>query len=298
MAMPPEAARNPKICFVGAGRLAAGLTAALHAAGARVHAVGSRNPASARALAARIPGCLPTSPQEAADSGDLVFLTVPDDAIAAVAANLCWKPGQSVVHCSGATEISTLEPAARAGALIGGFHPLQTFTDPAVALANLPGCAVAIEAAEPLHAHLSALAGAMACRPFILPAGARARYHATGSYAAQFINALLLEASVVWQSFGMDRDAAVRALLPLLKGTVAAIEHAGLARGLAGPVSRGDVGTVRRQLDGIAQVGADHVDLFRELTRLTLPLAIERGTLSPAQVQALRVLLDRDTEGP
>jgi len=288
-------ARSTAIAFIGAGRLATGLALAMHAAGAEVHAVASRNAESARALAARIPGCRAYDAQQAVDSAGLVFLSVPDDAIATVAGSLTWKPGQAVVHCSGATEISTLDAAAASGAATGGFHPLQTFTDPAVALANLPGCTVAIEAAEPLFSRLSALAEAMRCRPFALPAGARARYHATGSYAAQFINALLLEASTVWESFGMDREAAVRALLPLLKGTVAAIEHGGLARGLAGPVSRGDAGTVRRQLEGIATLGEDHLALFRELTRLTLPLAIERGTLTQAQVESLRALLDAPT---
>ncbi len=223
---------------------------------------------------------------------DLVFIAVPDDAIASVAAQLRWRSGQFVVHCSGATDIAVLSPALEAGAAIGGFHPLQTFTDPDVALATLPGCTVAIEAEPELFSILEDIATVIGCRPFALPRGARARYHATGSYGAQFINALLLEASAVWESFGKDREAAVSALLPLLKGTIAAIEQGGLAHGLAGPVSRGDAGTIRRQLEGIAQVGEAHVALFRELTRLTLPLAIERGTLSAAQIEALRALLE------
>ncbi|MBM3346579.1 MAG: DUF2520 domain-containing protein [Betaproteobacteria bacterium] len=293
-----ENAGSTAIAFIGAGRLATGLALAMHAAGAPVQAVASRSPASARALAERIPGCIACSPKQAVENAGLVFLSVPDDAIAGVAGSLAWTPGQAVVHCSGATEISALADAAGAGAATGGFHPLQTFTDPVVALSNLPGCSVAIEAAEPLFSRLTALTEAIGCRPFALPPGARARYHATGSYAAQFVNALLLEASAVWESFGMDRAAAVRALLPLLKGTVAAIEHGGLVHGLAGPVSRGDAGTVRRQLEGIATLGADHLALFRELTRLTLPLAIERGTLTPSQVASLRALLDTRTQQP
>jgi predicted short-subunit dehydrogenase-like oxidoreductase (DUF2520 family) len=279
------------IAFIGTGRLATGLALALHANGMKIGAVAGRNPVSATALATRIAGCEVLPVQTLAERHKLVFIAVPDDAIASVAQGITWRAGQAVVHCSGATEISVLEAAAQAGALIGGFHPLQTFTDPQVALRTLPGCTVAIEAAEPLFATLATIARAIGCHPFALPAGARARYHATGSYAAQFINALLLEASAVWESFGMDRRAAVQALLPLLKGTVAAIEHDGLARGLAGPVSRGDAGTVRRQLEGIAGLGEERLLLFRELTRRTLPLAIERGTLNESQVAALRALL-------
>ena len=44
--------------------------------------------------------------------------------------------------------------------------------------------------------------------------------------------------------------------------------------------------------EGIAQVGDAQVALFRQLTRLTLPLAIERGSLSAVQIEALRTLLE------
>lgn len=280
------------IVFIGAGRLATGLSRALHANGIAVSALASRSEDRAQALSRQIPGSVVRDAQAAAGMADLVFIAVPDDAIASVAAQVRWRAGQFVVHCSGATDIAVLSPALEAGAAIGGFHPLQTFTDPDVALATLPGCTVAIEAEPELFSILERIAAAIGCRPFALPPGARARYHATGSYGAQFINALLLEASAVWESFGKDREAAVSALLPLLKGTIAAIEQGGLAHGLAGPVSRGDAGTIRRQLEGIAQVGEAHVALFRELTRLTLPLAIERGTLSAAQIEALRALLE------
>ena len=284
--------RRAAAAFIGTGRLATGLALAFNANGINIGAVGGRNQTSAQALASRLPGCEALAAQEVADRHELVFIAVPDDAIGDVARSIAWHSGQAVVHCSGATEISVLESATKAGALIGGFHPLQTFTDPQVALRTLPGCTVAIEAPDPLFSTLDSLARAIGCHPFALPAGARARYHATGSYAAQFINALLLEASAVWASFGLDRQAAVQALLPLLKGTVAAIEHDGLARGLAGPVSRGDAGTVRRQLQGIESVGNDHLELFRELTRLTLPLAIERGALTPEQIEALSEVLE------
>ena len=55
------------------------------------------------------------SPQSLADSVDLVLLTVPDDAIASTCAALDWRAGQAVVHCSGATELLVLAPAASGG---------------------------------------------------------------------------------------------------------------------------------------------------------------------------------------
>lgn len=280
------------IAFIGAGRLAAGLARAMAAAGRTVTAVASRTPASAARLATRIPGCMALDAQAAADIADLVIISAPDQAIAGIAAALRWRPGQAVVHCSGATEVAALEPARRAGAVIGGFHPMQAFADPDAALASLPGCTVGIEAADAALAEgLQTLAEAIGCRPMRLPPGCRARYHAAGGYASQFVNVLLREAADIWKTFGMDEATAVRALLPLLKGNIAAIERNGLAGGMPGPVSRGDVGTVQRHVADLAQVDEATLSLYCELARRTIALAIERGSLGEAQAADLRRLL-------
>lgn len=280
------------IAFIGAGRLAAGLARAMAAAGHTVTAVASRTRASATQLATRIPGCMALDAQAAADIADLVIISAPDHAIAGIAAALHWRPGQAVVHCSGATEVSALEPARLAGAAIGGFHPMQTFADADAALASLPGCTVGIEAADAALAEgLEALAQAIGCRAMRLPPGCRARYHASGGYASQFVNVLLREAAGIWKTFGMDETTAVRALLPLLRGTLASIEKAGIAGGMPGPVSRGDVGTVQRHVADLAQVDEATLSLYCELARRTIALAIERGSLGEEQATALRHLL-------
>ncbi len=286
------------IAFIGSGRLATGLAQAFAAGGAAVTGVASRSHASAQKLAARIPDCKALDPQQAVDAAELVFITVADDAIATVAASLRWRAGMAVVHCSGATEIAVLAPAALAGARIGGFHPMQTFTDPDAALASLPGCTVSIETQEPqggdaapLQTRLEALAAAIGCRSIRLPAGCRARYHASGGYASQFVNALMREATTIWSSFGIGEDEAIRALLPLLKGTVAAIESAGIARGMPGPVSRGDAGTIRRHVADLGQFSPEILALYRELALRTIPIAVERGSLDAEKADELRRIL-------
>jgi predicted short-subunit dehydrogenase-like oxidoreductase (DUF2520 family) len=282
------------IAFIGAGRLASGLAMALAAAGLAPVAVASRNPASAARLAARLPGCLAVPSQQAADSAGLLFITVPDDAIGMVAGSVRWRTAQAVIHCSGATEISALAPAAAAGARIGGFHPLQTFTHADAAAASLAGCTISLETEdEALLLTLQALAAALGCRHIRLPAGCRARYHASGGYASQFVNALMREATDVWKSFGIAEEDALRALLPLLRGTLASMESAGVAGGMPGPVSRGDVGTIRRHVADLANVSDEALVFYCELARRTIPLALERGSLSPEKAEQLRKILAR-----
>ena len=180
--------------------------------GNRVAAVASRSTEKASRLAARIPACIVTTAQQLADLCDLVFVTTPDSTIAAVSNAVSWRSTSAVVHCSGATEVSALAKAQSDGAVIGGFHPLQTFTDPDAAVVSLPGCTITIEASDTeLNAILVQLAGRLGCRINLLPPGTRAAYHAAAGYASQFINVLLREASTLWQSWGASEDAARRA---------------------------------------------------------------------------------------
>jgi predicted short-subunit dehydrogenase-like oxidoreductase (DUF2520 family) len=275
-----------RVAFIGAGRLGATLARAVDRAGLDVVAVASRSPPAADALAGALRACEATSAEQAA-AADLVFLTVPDDAIAALAARLPWRAGQSVVHCSGATEVAALAPAERAGAAIGGFHPLQIFSDPQQALALLAGSSVAIEGPPALEALLRDIAGRLGMRAIVLPPGARALYHGGASFAASFLLSMLQEACAVWATFGVSEHDTLQALMPLAEGTLAAASARGPAGALAGPVSRGDAGVVQRHVDALERLGGEHARFYREMTRRQLQLARASGRLSEGQLAAL-----------
>lgn len=145
--------------FIGAGTVGTALAIGLSNHGYKVTAVYSRSRESAEKLAAEIPGCrVMESSQAVADSVDIVFITTPDGAIGTVVSEIDWRPGTSVVHCSGADSTEVLEPAKRSGAMTGAFHPLQTFASVKQAVENIPGSTFAIEAEEPLLTELKKMA--------------------------------------------------------------------------------------------------------------------------------------------
>jgi len=265
------------IALIGAGRLGTTLAGALAKNGMDAAAVPGRDTAAAQAAAQR---------------ADLVFLTVPDDAIAPLALRLPWRAGQRVVHCSGATEVSVLDPAARAGALTGGFHPLQIFSDPTRAAELLAGSSVAIEGPPALEAELRELAQRLHMTPLRLPPGARALYHGGASFAGSFLLSMLQEAVDVWRNFGIEEQETLQALLPLARGTLDAAASRGVAGALAGPVSRGDAGVVQRHLQALDRLGPAHGAFYRELTRRQIELARTNGRLDGAQLERLLSLLD------
>lgn len=283
---------RPRIAFIGAGRVAGALARGLARAGFPVVAVASRSARSAAALAAAVPGCRAVRDLQAAvDVADLVFLTVPDDSIAGVAGAVTWRTGVGAVHASGAAEMGVLAPAAALGARVGGFHPLQNFSDPDVALAGLPGCAVAIEADEPLAGILDSLALALGMRPILLPPGARALYHGAGSFAAPFITTLLHEAVRIWRGFGASEADALAALVPLARGTLDSIARDGTVRGLAGPIARGDTGTVARHVAAFGALDERTLGFYREMAARVIPIALAKGGLTPERAEEIRKLL-------
>jgi len=283
-----------KIGFIGAGRVAQTLAPAFDRAGLNVAAFYNRGPDASRLLGSRVPSArLMPHAQEVVDICDLVFLTVSDDAILSVCRDLRWEPRHRVVHCSGATELTVLDHAKSAGALTGGFHPMQMFANPDVALEGLRGCTVGIEADADFRRELELLATSIGCEPLALPAGVRPLYHASAYYVGPFLIALLKEGVELWKSFGASEADALRAMTPLLRGTVAAVLDGGLANGMGGCVARGDVGTIVKHLEALDERFPSSGALYRELALRNVPLGIERGTLSAGRAAEIENLLLR-----
>jgi len=268
-----------------------GLAKGFARAGRDVVAVASRNIASAQTLAKRIRGARACAPQEVADRADLVFLTVPDDAIEPVASIIRWRAGSACVHCSGAADLDLLKKAAADGAFTGGFHPLHMFGEPGESPDALSGCAIALAGPDALVEKLERLARSLGARPLRLPEGGRALYHAAANFSGAFVIALIEETIALWKKLGIAEADALAALLPLLRGTVDNVERLGAAGGLGSAVARGDLGTLRRHLDALARNAPDSLELYRILSLRTIPLALAKGTLKPETAKEITTLL-------
>ena len=281
-----------KLGFIGAGTVGTALSLKLSDAGYPVVAVSSRSQTSARKLSQAIDGCVPVGGnQEVADAAELVFITTPDDAIAQVASQVRWHKGQSVVHCSGADSTDILEPARKAGAWVGVFHPLQTFADVTQAIENIPGSTFALEAEEPLLKTLKDMAEAVKGRWIELKANDKVLYHAAAVIACNYLVTLVKSAADLWQSFGVPRHQAIQALLPLIRGTIHNIDTVGIPGCLTGPIARGDTGTIEKHLNALRKTAPDLLSAYRELGLQTIPVALAKGKINRNQADELREIL-------
>lgn len=284
---------RPRLAFIGAGRVGTALAVAFARAGWQVTAIASRDQERRARFVGLVPGARGfAEPYGVLDEADLIFLTVPDDAIAGAAANLRLYSGQALVHTSGALPASVLAPAMAAGTSAGSFHPLVSFTDLERAVADLHGATVALEGDESLLPVLAELAESIGAQPVLLPEGGKAAYHAAAMMAAGGLVGLLDAIAQVAVVAGLDERTAVAVYAPLARQALANAERLGIDAALSGPFVRGDVGTVRTHLAVLRELAPGALPMYVEVARRELAIARRRGELDEEAAGALGRLLD------
>jgi len=289
------------ISIIGPGKVGTALGVLASRAGIEVAAVGGGHRGAAQAAARLIgPGVRSVSADEAAAAAGLVLLTVPDDVIAPVAAQLAQQgaflPGTVVAHCSGALGSDALAVARQAGCEVGSMHPLQTFPTVEAAVEKLPGAPFFIEGTPAACERLDAFAAAIGGQPRRLRSDAKALYHAAAAMSSNFLVALLDGASAVMalaltESADANREQAMSALAPLLRASVDNVLALGPEAALTGPIARGDVHTVEQHWKALARFGPEFRDTYHALAKLTIELALRKGTLSEETAHQLRKVL-------
>jgi len=279
------------IGFIGVGKVGTAFGTRLAEKGYPVKGAMDILPAESERFAASITGCSVFGTAQAlADEMDFVFITTPDDVIGVVAAEVNWRPGQSVIHCSGANSTAVLAPARQQGASVGCMHPCNSFASTEQSIENLPGSTFTLEADEPVLSDLKAFAASLNGRWMKLREEDKALYHASVCIASNYLYTLVHLATDLWKHFDISQADAVEACMPVLIGTMNNIEHVGFPGCLTGPIARGDVGTIRKHLAALAEREPAIVPLYKTLGLETIPIGVAKGTLSQEKAAELRVL--------
>jgi predicted short-subunit dehydrogenase-like oxidoreductase (DUF2520 family) len=283
-----------KLGFIGAGPVGTTFGVRLREQNYPVAAVADISAAAAERFAALVPGSrVFNNNQELADAVDMVFITTADDFIPRVSSELKWRPGQMAVHCSGAGTVQSLEAARRQGARVGSIHPCQTFAGIEQAIANLPGSTFAIEAEEPLQTTLTEMARALKGDIVYLTSEDKVLYHAAAAIACNYFTTIVKLAADLWRNFGKTPADAIKAFMPLLRGTLANIERVGFPECLTGPIARGDVATIGRHLVALEKHAPELLLLYKELGAFTIPIGQDKGSLTAQRAEELQTLLKR-----
>jgi predicted short-subunit dehydrogenase-like oxidoreductase (DUF2520 family) len=265
--------RRPRITIVGAGNLGTALAMCLHRAGYVIDQVVFRNSGASRrraaALAKRV-GARAVDVARATIDSDVVWLCVPDDAVAKVARSLAqnadWR-GRVALHSSGALASDEMVALRRRGALAASVHPMMTFVAGSRqaglsrtgllhtgAQPSLAGVPFAIEGDAPAVRASRAIVKELGGKAYTIRRQDKVAYHAWGTFASPLLTALLATTEHVAAAAGVNRREAKRRMLPILQQTLANYAALDAAGAFSGPIVRGDVETIRRHLRVLRKV--------------------------------------------
>jgi predicted short-subunit dehydrogenase-like oxidoreductase (DUF2520 family) len=233
--------------------LAGALAVSLRAAGYEIEQIIARDSAAsmrhARRLAREV-GASAAGAARAQIRSDVVWLCVPDAAIARAAESLAgatnWR-GKVALHSSGALTSDELAVLQQRGAVVASLHPLMTFVRGS--LPSLIGVPFAIEGSQKAVRAARAIVRDLRGQPFNIQKQHKAAYHAWGMFASPLLTALLAASERVAGAAGVSRKAARERMLPILKQTLANYARLGAPGAFSGPIARGDVATVKQHLD-------------------------------------------------
>jgi predicted short-subunit dehydrogenase-like oxidoreductase (DUF2520 family) len=269
-----RAKKKPSITIVGPGNLGSALALELFRAGYPIDAIVCRATLKItrpKALALRVKADLVSVAERPLDS-DVVWLTVPDDAIASVARQLApmqsWK-GKTVFHSSGALTSEELAPLWEKGAHVASVHPMMTFV--AGKKPAWRGVSFAIEGDEDAVQLANKIATDLGGCPFDIDPRSKVLYHAFGSFASPLVIALMAVMEQVAEAAGIPNDKAKQMMRPLLAETLNNYLASDAPGAFSGPLIRGDVHTIRKHLGQLERL-PDAREVYIALARA----AIER----------------------
>ena len=228
---------------------------------------------------------------------DVWMIATRDDAIVPSAKTLAGSgkvtPDDIVFHVSGATPSGDLAPVKGSGALIASVHPIKTFSDAEAAVRTFSGTYCAAEGDEEALDVLRPAFEKIGARLFDVTAPLKPVYHSGGVFACNYLVALIEGALRAHEKAGIPRAASLKALEPMVRETVDAIFRQGPERALTGPISRGDVATVRRQLAAVEGWDPAMAGLYRGLGRIAVDLARHDGRLDADRAAQLMNLFQQ-----
>lgn len=289
----PSNASKPgrlSVGVVGAGRVGASVGASLRLAGHAVVGASGVSEASRTRIDTMLPGVPRLDVEEVVRRSELVFLTVPDDAITELVDGLAavgaWRSGQLVAHCSGRLGLDSMTAATSAGAIPLAIHPAMTFTGTSLDLDRMVGATFAVTAPAAFLPIAQALVVEMGGEPVVLDDAARPMYHAALVHGANHVVTLVAQASSLLAAAGIDDPA--RLLGPLVHASVegALTEAPGAMSTLTGPIVRGDARTVGAHLEALAS-WPEAASAYRAMAQTTADLALAARRIGPADYAAV-----------
>lgn len=242
----------------------------------------NRTIASSTGAVAFIGAGRPVSDYREMRLADVYMLSVPDDHILGCCEELerhgHLRAGSVVFQCSGARPSGEMLPALRRGASVASVHPIRSFADPGQTVRSFAGTFCGAEGDAHALGVLEPAFSGIGAQLVRINADAKVLYHAAAVFACNYVVTLIDIAQQAFLAAGIPRHMASLLLEPLVKETIGTVFKVGPETALTGPIARGDMETVARQLGAVESWHPQYGRVYRELAEATKDLA-RRGAI-------------------
>ncbi|MBM7625019.1 Rossmann-like and DUF2520 domain-containing protein [Sporohalobacter salinus] len=293
--------QQKKVVIIGAGTVGQSLGYLLANNGYQILGFISRSLPSAEAGKELIgEGIATTEYSDFLLEADLIIITTPDQIIDQIATKLFTKglvkKGSCLIHCSGALTSEILfskveiEDKVKYGYL--SVHPLQAVADIKKGIKLLPDSFFTIEGNEIGQKVGKELLNTLGADYAVISSQAKPLYHAAACVASNYLVTIVDLALKMNQQVGISNEEALLGLAPLIEGTLQNIKEMGTVEALTGPISRGDIGTIKSHLQSLQELMPKNLDLYKKLGVYTIEMAEEKGSINKKEVENLKRLLN------
>ncbi|WP_024862016.1 Rossmann-like and DUF2520 domain-containing protein [Ruminococcus flavefaciens] len=241
-----------KIGFIGAGKVGFSLGRYFAENGIFITGYFSRVLQSATEAARFTKSRAYDSMAELVTDSDVIFLTVPDDAIKEVydQVKAFGISGKQICHCSGAMSVSDAFPdIARYGASGFSIHPLFPISSKYDSFKELGKAFFCIEGSDEFIGVWDELLRKMGNGTKMISSENKAQYNAACAISSNLVCALAAESLSLMEKCGFSQTEALKAFQPLVMSHIKRILAVGPVEALSGPVERNDVGTIRKHIE-------------------------------------------------
>ncbi|MCG8382301.1 MAG: DUF2520 domain-containing protein [Gammaproteobacteria bacterium] len=239
--------------------------------------------------------------QEALQTADVWLIATPDEQIAQTCTDIVHanriNAGNIVFHCSGALTSAELTTAQQAGAYTASLHPIMSFSETEQAPRGFQGTFCGYEGDSPALKVLTPSFTRIGAQCFPVSAEHKVLYHTAAVFASNYLTALLEQSLRTYEKAGIPRHTATKILRPIMTQTLSTALEQGTHQALTGPIQRGDVETVAKQVEACQQWDPSAADLYSILGHLTVSLAKKRKDLDPSLLTEISARLNSKTTG-
>ena len=283
-----------KVSIIGSGRLGTTLGYALLKKGYIITALSCRSLSSAKKSAAIIGKGIPaTDNKEAIRKAEIAALTVPDDSIKQVVKELrsLDLSQKFIFHCSGILSSELLKPLKESGAEIASIHPIQSFPIKSRNSTLFNNIYFSVEGDKKALQKANEIIIKLGGHSFLIDPKEKPLYHTACTVASNYLVVLLGLAENLLGEAGVKKEIQDKMLLPLVQGTLNNISKKSIPESLTGPITRGDIETLKTHLHCLKN-HPSVLRIYQELAYQALEIAKRENQLTQKKIRKIKALLE------